>query len=70
METFDPNQVPAAPTPAPVTEPPSEPTPKPEPPVEPSDPHVVPLENEDDAKFLHPDDPRRKEVERKRGKKF
>lgn len=46
------------------------PDPKPEPWVEPSDAHLTPLENEDDARWLDPSDPRRKEIEKKRGKSF
>lgn len=75
METFDPTReprvetnLPATPTPAPNVEPP--PPPAPEPSDEPSDPHAVPLENEDDAQYLPEDDPRRKEVEQRRGKPF
>lgn len=45
-------------------------TPTPEPASEPVDPHMPPLEDEEDARFLLPRDPRRIAVERKRGWKF
>lgn len=45
-------------------------TPNPEPNVPPSDPHVSPLEDDEDARNLDPSDPRRIEVERKRGRPF
>lgn len=35
-----------------------------------SDPHMMPLDDEDDARYLDPSDPRRREVERKRGRPF
>lgn len=44
--------------------------PTPEPSREPFDPHLGPLDNEDDARFLDPADPRRMEIERKRGRPF
>jgi hypothetical protein len=47
-----------------------EPEPNPEPDVEPSDPHTGPLEDHDDARYLDPADPRRLEVERRRGRPF
>lgn len=37
---------------------------------EPSDPHMGPLDNDEDARYLDPSDPRRLEVERKRGRAF
>lgn len=37
---------------------------------EPSDPHMMPLDDEDDARYLDPSDPRRREVEAKRGRPF
>jgi hypothetical protein len=42
-------------------------TPNPEPLREPFDPHMMPLDDEDDARYLRADDPRRIEIERKRG---
>jgi hypothetical protein len=43
----------------------------PEPAQEPSDPHTGPLDDDDDdARFLDPSDPRRLEVERRRGRPF
>jgi hypothetical protein len=39
-------------------------------PDEPVDPHAMPFDNEDDARFLDPADPRRIEVERRRGQPF
>jgi hypothetical protein len=42
----------------------------PEPDVEPSDPHQGPLDNDDDARWLDPADPRRLDVERRRGRRF
>jgi hypothetical protein len=44
--------------------------PNPEPAREPFDPHMIPLEDDDDAKYLQDDDPRRIEVERRRGRAF
>jgi hypothetical protein len=44
--------------------------PNPEPAREPFDPHQGPLDNEDDAQYLKPEDPRRVEVERRRGRRF
>jgi hypothetical protein len=45
--------------------------PRPEPgPREPFDPHMGPLDDEEDARYLDPSDPRRIEVERKRGRPF
>jgi hypothetical protein len=40
---------------------------RPEPAREPFDAHLPPLDDEDDARYLDPDDPRRVEVERRRG---
>jgi hypothetical protein len=37
---------------------------------EPSDPHQPPLDNDDDARHLDPADPRRLEVEQRRGRPF
>lgn len=37
--------------------------PKPEPAKEPADPHTPPLDDIEDAKWLDPDDPRRKAIE-------
>lgn len=39
----------------------------PEPDTEPFDPHTGPLDNDDDARYLREDDPRRIEVERRHG---
>ena len=44
--------------------------PNPEPAREPFDPHMIPLDDPEDARFLDPADPRRLEVERKRGRSF
>jgi hypothetical protein len=44
--------------------------PNPEPMREPFDPHMMPLDDEDDARYLQFGDPRRLEVERKRGLPF
>jgi hypothetical protein len=49
---------------------PIDPPAAPEPDTEPSDPHDQPLENDDDARHLDPVDPRRIEVERRRGRPF
>jgi hypothetical protein len=38
--------------------------------LERSDPHTPPLDNDDDARWLDPVDPRRLEVERRRGHPF
>jgi hypothetical protein len=46
------------------------PDPNPEPFQEPSDPHMAPLEDDEDARYLDPVDPRRIEVERRRGRPF
>jgi hypothetical protein len=35
-----------------------------------SDPHLGPLDNDDDARYLDPVDPRRIEIERRRGRSF
>jgi hypothetical protein len=35
-----------------------------------SDPHTPPLDNDDDAQYLDPIDPRRRAIEAKRGKPF
>lgn len=40
--------------------------PTPEPSREPFDPHLGPLDDEDDVQFLNRDDPRRKVIESKR----
>lgn len=45
-------------------------TPNPEPAREPFDAHQGPLDDDDDARYLLPDDPRRVEVERRRGRRF
>lgn len=49
-------------------------TDKPEPAAEPdhevADPHRGPLDNDDDARFLDPVDPRRLAIERERGRPF
>lgn len=42
----------------------------PEPREEVSDPHTGPLDDDDDARYLDPVDPRRREVESKRGRPF
>jgi len=44
--------------------------PTPEPEREPFDPHTMPLDNDDDARFLDPSDSRRLHVERLRGRRF
>lgn len=44
--------------------------PNPEPVPEPSDPHEGPLDDDEDARFLRRDDPRRLEIERRRGRPF
>ena len=46
------------------------PEPNAEPDAEPADAHAGPLENDDDARWLRRDDPRRLEVERRRGVPF
>jgi hypothetical protein len=48
----------------------SERDPYPEPSDEPSDPHTPPLDDDDDARWLDPVDPRRLRVERDRGRSF
>jgi hypothetical protein len=48
----------------------SDPAPNPEPPREPFDGHCPPLDDDDDARYLDPADPRRLEVERRRGRAF
>lgn len=50
-----------------MTDTPTRPTPEPE--REPVDRHVGPLDDDDDARHLATDDPRRVEVERRRGKR-
>lgn len=47
-----------------------DPSPRPEPAREPFDPHLPELDNDDDARWLDPADPRRLEVERRRGRPF
>lgn len=49
---------------------PIEPDPNPEPAREPFDPHMAPLDDDDDARHLDPADPRRIAVERERGAPF
>jgi hypothetical protein len=44
--------------------------PAPEPAREPFDPHLGPLDNPGDARYLDPADPRRMEIERRRGRPF
>lgn len=44
--------------------------PNPEPAREPFDPHMGPLDDDRDARFLRPSDPRRVEVERRHGPAF
>ena len=46
------------------------PEPVPEPEREPVDRHRGPLDDDEDAQFLERDDPRRVEVERRRGRPF
>lgn len=41
-----------------------------EPPAEVSDPHMMPLDDDDDARFLDPADPRRRRVEAALGHSF
>jgi hypothetical protein len=48
----------------------TDPPPNPERPIEPADPHVGPLDSDDDARWLDPADPRRVDVERRRGRPF
>jgi hypothetical protein len=43
-------------------------TPEPEP--ERSDPHTPFLDDDDDARYLDPTDPRRRDIERRRGRPF
>jgi hypothetical protein len=50
------------------TVPNTEPTPEPD--EEPTDQHDGPLDNEDDARYLDPVDPRRREAEQRRGRPF
>jgi hypothetical protein len=45
-------------------------TPAPDPGYEPYDPHLGPLDDDDDARYLDPVDPRRLEVERRGGRRF
>jgi hypothetical protein len=45
-------------------------SPRPEPAREPFDAHQGPLDYDDDARYLDPTDPRRIEVERRRGRRF
>lgn len=47
-----------------------DPEPRDDPEVEASDPHTGPLDSEDDARFLDPSDPRRRQVEADRGRPF
>jgi hypothetical protein len=44
--------------------------PNPEPAREPFDPHMGPLDDPEDARYLDPTDPRRREVEQARGRPF
>ena len=44
--------------------------PAPEPAEEVSDPHMMPLDDDDDARFLDPSDSRRRRVEAARGHSF
>lgn len=44
--------------------------PRPEPVPEPYDAHVGPLDDDEDARFLQENDPRRIEIEAKRGRRF
>lgn len=48
----------------------SDPTPAPEPAEDPADAHVMPLDRDEDAINLDPADPRRIEVEQRRGPGF
>jgi hypothetical protein len=41
-----------------------------EPATDPSDPHEGPLDDDEDARFLRSEDPRRQEVEQRRGERF
>jgi hypothetical protein len=47
-----------------------DPLPAAEPVPEPHDPHTGPLDNDDDARYLKENDPRRIEVEAKRGRRL
>jgi hypothetical protein len=49
---------------------PDEPAPNPEPFQDPADLHTMPLDDDDDAAYLDPADPRRLAVERARGRPF
>jgi hypothetical protein len=49
---------------------PKPPPPNPEPRSEPADHHEMPLDDDDDARFLRRDDPRRIRVEERRGRRF
>ena len=44
--------------------------PNPEPALEPSDPHFPALDDDDDGRHLDPVDPRRRDVEARRGRPF
>jgi hypothetical protein len=44
--------------------------PAPEPDREPADMHTGPLDADDDGRYLRPDDPRRLDAERRRGRPF
>ena len=48
----------------------ADPPPNPEPAEQPSDPHLMPLDDEDDARWLDPIDARRRQIELRRGYRF
>jgi hypothetical protein len=48
----------------------TDPAPNPEPFADPADSHTGPLDDDDDARYLDPTDPRRLDVERRRGRPF
>jgi hypothetical protein len=48
----------------------TDPPPNPEPFADPADAHTGPLDQDDDARYLDPVDPRRLDVERRRGRPF
>ena len=48
----------------------TDPKPTPEPAREPFDPHLGPVDDEDDARYLDPVDPRRRAIEQQRGEPF
>jgi hypothetical protein len=53
-----------------MTGPTTDPPPRPEPDLEASDPHTPDIEQDDDARWLDPVDPRRRRIEQLRGRPF